>query len=83
MKKLLYINLDFFKYQNKAKAQIKAFEKLKNKVEVATINNKEEDCYFEIYEYKNNDFNLKSKKKLTKSYKVEQGNNSFSSLWTR
>ena len=83
MKKLLYINLDFFKYQNKAKAQIKAFEKLKNKVEVPTINNKEEDCYFEIYEYKNNDFNLKSKKKLTKSYKVEQGNNSFSSLWTR
>lgn len=83
MKKLLYINLDFFKYQNKAKAQIKAFEKLKNKVEVATINNKEEDCYFEIYEYKNNEFNLKSKKKLTKSYKVEQGNNSFFSLWTR
>lgn len=83
MKKLLYINLDFFKYQNKAKAQIKAFEKLKNKVEVATINNKEEDCYFEIYEYKNNEFNLKSKQKLTKSYKVEQGNNSFFSLWTR
>lgn len=83
MKKLLYINLDFFKYQNKAKAQVKAFQKLNNKVYIATMNNQQEDCYFEVYKYEKDEFKQIFRNKLTKSYKVEQGNNSISSLWKR
>lgn len=83
MKKLLYINLDFFKYQNKAKAQIKAFSKFKNNVFVATINNKESYSYFEVYEYKNDEIHLILSKKMVNSYIITQGDNSFFSLITR
>ena len=83
MKKLLYINLDFFKYQNKARAQVKAFCQLGNEVFVATINNKRNNCYFEVYGYQGSGFESIVSKKISKSYIVEQGNNSIYSLWNR
>ncbi len=83
MKDLLYINLDFKKYQNKAKAQIKAFKNLKVNTTVATIENNTENSEFKIYQYQNGEFVEKYKKILTKAYIVEQGKNSLSHLGKR
>jgi hypothetical protein len=83
MKKLLYINLDFKKYSNKAKAQIKAFSNLKINTEVATIENEAQRCMFKIYKYIDNDFSLILNKDIGVAYEVEQGNNSLSVLFKR
>lgn len=83
MKKLLYINLDFKKYQNKAKGQIRAFKSMNIDTVVATMENDDNTCYFELIEYKNDDFVVIEKKPLTKSYIIKQGNNSIVSLFKR
>lgn len=83
MKKLLYINIDFKKYQNKAKAQVKSFNKLKILTDVVTMENAEGRCFFKVYKYNNEQFNLIYEKDLIKSFEVEQGNNSIFSLFKR
>lgn len=84
MKKLLYVNLDFKKYQNKAKAQIKSFKKLNLHTEIATIENEVNDCFFRIYKYdKDDEFVVVYSKKICNAYEVQQGNNSIFSLFKR
>jgi|GEM_PF-6782370 len=76
MKELLYLNLDFTKYQNKAKAQVKAFDKLGIRTRIVTIDNDEKNYIFRIYEYNDNRFNILEEKKILDFFKVNQGENS-------